>query len=123
MKAVKKSQNSVEVLDLRTFKKLGLSFERCLKENIKACLKYPDQPNRFTDSEVELHEELKEWDQCLLMPGDEKFDEHGNVYGIKDNSAMYLDKDGEDHEINTSSTICFLRGKAYEALEDCAQAR
>ena len=64
---------------------------------------------------MELHEELKEWDQCLLMPGDGKFDEHGNVYGIKDNSAMYLDR--EDRKINISSTICFLRGKAYEALE------
>ncbi|XP_070675422.1 anaphase-promoting complex subunit 6-like isoform X2 [Malus domestica] len=36
---------------------------------------------------------------------------------------MYLDKDGEDHEINISSAICFLRGKAYEALENRVQAR
>lgn len=50
-------------------------------------------------------EELKEWDQCLLMLGDEKFDEHGNVYDAKDNSAMYLDKDGEDREINVKDLI------------------
>ncbi|KAL1299754.1 anaphase-promoting complex subunit 6 isoform X1 [Arachis ipaensis] len=61
-------------------------------------------------------EELKEWDQCLSMLGEAKVDEDGNV-------VMYLDKDCEDHEINISSAICFLRGKAYEALENRAQAR
>ncbi|XWS75310.1 hypothetical protein CRYUN_Cryun01aG0075600 [Craigia yunnanensis] len=59
LEAVEKSQNAVEVLDLRTLKKLVLSFERRLKENIEARLKYPDQPDRFADSEVELHEELE----------------------------------------------------------------
>ena len=53
-------------------------------------------------------EELKEWDQCLLMLGDGKFDEHGNVYDTKDNSAMYLDKDGEDREINVKDLILLL---------------
>lgn len=52
-----------------------------------------------------MQEELKEWDQCLQMLGDEKLDEHGNVYDIKDNSAMYLDKDGEDREINVKYLI------------------
>lgn len=33
------------------------------------------------------------------MLGDAKVDENGNV---KDCSAMYLDKDGEDHEINVN---------------------
>ncbi|EOY13331.1 hypothetical protein QUC31_002272 [Theobroma cacao] len=78
---------------------------------------------RFRYLAAKCLEELKEWDQCLLMLGDEKFDEHGNVYDAKDNSAMYLDKDGEDREINISSAIFFLRGKAYEALENRAQAR
>ncbi|OMP07911.1 Armadillo-like helical [Corchorus olitorius] len=59
LEAVEKSQNAVEVLDLRAIKKLVLSFERRLKENIEARLKYPDQPERFADSEVELHEELE----------------------------------------------------------------
>lgn len=54
------------------------------------------------------------------MLGDAKVDEHGNV---NDCSAMYVDKDGEDHEINIMSAICYLRGKAYEALENRAQAR
>lgn len=59
LEAAEKSQNAVEVLDLRTLKKLVLSFERRLKENIEARLKFPDQPERFADSEVELHEELE----------------------------------------------------------------
>lgn len=49
---------------------------------------------------VNEQEELKEWDQCLLMLGDAKVDEHGNVNITKDCSVMYLDKDGEDREIN-----------------------
>ncbi|KAF8413721.1 hypothetical protein HHK36_001714 [Tetracentron sinense] len=78
---------------------------------------------RFRYLAAKCLEELKEWDQCLLMLGDAKMDEHGNVHDIKDCNIMYLDKDGEDLEINISSAICFLRGKAYEALENRAQAR
>ncbi|CAI0548340.1 unnamed protein product, partial [Linum tenue] len=59
LEAVEKSQSAVEALDLRTLKKLVLSFERRYKENIEARLKYPDQPDRFSDSEVELHLELE----------------------------------------------------------------
>ncbi|CAL5405953.1 unnamed protein product [Camellia sinensis] len=89
---------------------------------------------RFRYLAAKCLEELKEWDQCLLMLGDAKVDEHGNVNITKDGNAMYLDKDGEDHEINYFNTnksnlsqimsaTCFLRGKAYEALENRAQAR
>ncbi|MCL7049544.1 hypothetical protein MKW94_011336, partial [Papaver nudicaule] len=44
--------------------------------------------------------ELKEWDQCLLMLGDATVDEQGNVLDVKDFNVMYLDKEGEDREIN-----------------------
>lgn len=59
LEALEKSQGAVEVLDQRTLKKLVLSFERRLKDNIEARLKYPNQPDRFADSELELHEELQ----------------------------------------------------------------
>lgn len=59
LEALEKSQSGVEVLDLRTVKKLVLSFERRLKENIEARLKYPDQPEKFADTEVDLHEEFE----------------------------------------------------------------
>ncbi|XP_073103970.1 anaphase-promoting complex subunit 6 isoform X2 [Elaeis guineensis] len=81
------------------------------------------QDLRFRYLAAKCLEELKEWHQCLTMLGDAKVDEDGNVHAQKDNSAMYLDKDGEDHEINTTAAICFLRGKAYEALDNRAQAR
>lgn len=53
-------------------------------------------------------EELKEWDQCMLMLGEAKVDENGNVYDTKDGNVMYLDKDGEDREINVSLFISLL---------------
>ncbi|KAK1575281.1 hypothetical protein Q3G72_004086 [Acer saccharum] len=55
----KSSQSNIEVLDHRTLKKLVLSFERRLKENIEARLKYPDHPEKFAETEVDLHEELE----------------------------------------------------------------
>ncbi|KAI4387990.1 hypothetical protein MLD38_000369 [Melastoma candidum] len=78
---------------------------------------------RFRYLAAKCLEELKEWDQCLSMLGDAKVDDHGNVYDPKDSSVMYFDRDGEDSEINISSAICLLRGKACEALENRAQAR
>ncbi|KAH1127213.1 hypothetical protein GLYMA_06G228700v4 [Glycine max] len=78
---------------------------------------------RFRYLAAKCLEELKEWDQCLSMLGEAKVDDDGNVYDMKDSNVMYLDKDCEDREINISSAICFLRGKAYEALENRAQAR
>ncbi|RVX06592.1 Beta-catenin-like protein 1 [Vitis vinifera] len=56
---VEKSQTTVEVLDLKTLKKLVLAFERRLRDNIEARLKYPDQPDKFADSEIELHDEIQ----------------------------------------------------------------
>ncbi|AES70856.1 hypothetical protein MtrunA17_Chr3g0109531 [Medicago truncatula] len=58
LEAIEKSQPTIDAVDNRTLKKLVLSFERRLKENIEARLKYPNQPERFADSELELHEEL-----------------------------------------------------------------
>ncbi|KAK6927797.1 Beta-catenin-like protein 1, N-terminal [Dillenia turbinata] len=59
LEAVEKSQNTVDVLDLKTLKKLVLSFERRLRDNLEARLKYAEQPEKFADSEIELHEELQ----------------------------------------------------------------
>lgn len=36
------------------------------------------------------------------MLGDAKVDELGNVLSQNDGTAMYLDKDTEDHEINVT---------------------
>ncbi|KAG5247214.1 beta-catenin protein [Salix suchowensis] len=62
--AIEKSQSlsksqPIETLDLKTLKKLILSFERKYKENIESRLKYPDHPEKFADSEIDLHNELQ----------------------------------------------------------------
>lgn len=59
LEAVERSQQVVEALDLKTLKKLVLSFERRLSANLEARLKYPDQPDKFADSELDLHDELQ----------------------------------------------------------------
>ena len=41
----------------------------------------------------------------MSMLGDAKVGEDGNVYDTKDSNVMYLDKDGEDREINVSSCL------------------
>ncbi|XP_022984323.1 anaphase-promoting complex subunit 6-like [Cucurbita maxima] len=100
---------------------LGRHFRRAfhLLNASKIVLRDP----RFRYLAAKCLEELKEWDQCLMMLGDAKVDEHGNVLDNKDHSGMYLDKDSEDREINIAAATCFLRGKAYEALENRTQAR
>ncbi|EEF36193.1 conserved hypothetical protein [Ricinus communis] len=82
LEALEKSQkeNTVEVLDIRTLKKLVLSFERRYKENIEARLKYPDQPERFADSELELHQELEKLK--ILAGGPELYPELVNLNTI-----------------------------------------
>jgi len=40
------------------------------------------------------------------MLGDTEVDEHGNVSDFKDVNIMYLDKEGQDHEINVSLSLC-----------------
>lgn len=42
------------------------------------------------------------------MLGDAKVDEHGNVSDTKDSNVMYLDKDGEDREINASLPFSYI---------------
>lgn len=42
-----------------------------------------------------------------MMLGEAKVDEHGNVYDTKDCNAMYLDKEGEDREINVNTSFFF----------------
>ncbi|KAG2713932.1 hypothetical protein I3760_03G002400 [Carya illinoinensis] len=80
LEALEKSQHAVEVLDLRTVKRLVLSFERRLKENIEARLKYPNQPDRFADSELELHEELHKLK--ILAGGPELYPDLVNLNAI-----------------------------------------
>ncbi|EXC06273.1 hypothetical protein L484_001165 [Morus notabilis] len=61
LEAVEKSQSAAAdvVVDIKTLKKLVLSFERRLRDNIAARLKHPNNPDKFADSEVDLHDDLQ----------------------------------------------------------------
>ncbi|MQL90434.1 hypothetical protein Taro_023030 [Colocasia esculenta] len=79
---------------------LGRQFRRALYLLNSSQIVFRDL--RFRYLAAKCLEELKEWNQCLTMLGEAKVDEHGNIDGLKDCSAMYLEKSGEDHEINVS---------------------
>ncbi|GKV00330.1 hypothetical protein SLEP1_g13037 [Rubroshorea leprosula] len=59
LEAIKKSQSTVDVLDICTLEKLVFSFKRRFRKNIKACVKYQDQLEHVADSEVDLHDDLR----------------------------------------------------------------
>lgn len=58
LEALEKSEATVQVMDVRALKKMVLAFERRLRDNLEARMKYVDHPDKFADSELELHEEL-----------------------------------------------------------------
>ncbi|KAL6345683.1 hypothetical protein AAG906_017419 [Vitis piasezkii] len=51
--------SSVDLSLLEAVEKSQTTVERRLRDNIEARLKYPDQPDKFADSEIELHEEIQ----------------------------------------------------------------
>eukprot|EP00271_Cylindrocystis_brebissonii_P004227 TRINITY_DN15853_c0_g1_i1.p1 TRINITY_DN15853_c0_g1~~TRINITY_DN15853_c0_g1_i1.p1 ORF type:complete len:561 (+),score=122.73 TRINITY_DN15853_c0_g1_i1:530-2212(+) len=60
LEAVERENHAaVEVLDVRGVKKLVLSFEKKLRDNLEARMKHMDQPEKFLESEVELDEEVR----------------------------------------------------------------
>ncbi|XP_043696130.1 beta-catenin-like protein 1 [Telopea speciosissima] len=113
LEAVEKSQNSVEVLDLRTLKKIVLSFERRLRDNLEARLKYPDQPERFADSEVELHDEIDKLK--ILAGGPELYPELVNLNTIPSILGL-LSHDNTDIAIDVVGLLQDLTDE--DVLED-----
>ncbi|XP_055804740.1 uncharacterized protein LOC129873635 [Solanum dulcamara] len=114
LEALEKSQqNPVEVLDIKTVKKLVLAFERRLKENIAARLKYPDQPEKFADSEVELHEEIEKLK--LLAGGPEFYPELVNLGTIASITSL-LNHENTDIAIDVVGLLQDLTDE--DVLED-----
>uniref|UniRef100_A0A7C9E8Z9 Beta-catenin-like protein 1 N-terminal domain-containing protein n=1 Tax=Opuntia streptacantha TaxID=393608 RepID=A0A7C9E8Z9_OPUST len=113
LEAIEKSQTTVETLDLKTLKKLVLAFERRLRDNIEARLKYPDQPEKFADSEVELHEELQKLK--LLAGGPDLYPELVNLNTIPSILGL-LNHDNTDIAIDVVSLLQDLTDE--DVLED-----
>lgn len=114
LEAIEKSQqNPVEALDIKTVKKLVLAFERRLKENIAARLKYPDQPEKFADSEVELHEEIEKLK--ILAGGPEFYPEIVNLGTIASITSL-LNHENTDIAVDVVGLLQDLTDE--DVLED-----
>ncbi|KAM3285481.1 beta-catenin-like protein 1 [Capsicum chacoense] len=114
LEALEKSQqNPVEALDIKTVKKLVLAFERRLKENIAARLKYPDQPEKFADSEVELHEEIEKLK--ILAGGPEFYPEIVNLGTIASITSL-LNHENTDIAVDVVGLLQDLTDE--DVLED-----
>ncbi|XP_077247009.1 ARM repeat superfamily protein [Tasmannia lanceolata] len=113
LEAVEKSQTSIEVLDLRTLKKLVLSFERRLKDNLEARMKYPNQPDKFADSEIELHDEIEKLK--ILAGGPELYPDLVNLNTIPSILGL-LSHDNTDIAIDVVSLLQDLTDE--DVLED-----
>ncbi|XP_053600988.1 beta-catenin-like protein 1 isoform X2 [Plodia interpunctella] len=57
-----------EVLDETAVKKLVLNFEKKALKNREMRIKFPDQPEKFMDSEIDLHEALQELSAVATVP-------------------------------------------------------
>ncbi|KMT13315.1 hypothetical protein BVRB_4g084580 [Beta vulgaris subsp. vulgaris] len=113
LEAIEKSHSTVETLDLKTLKKLVLSFERRLRDNIEARLKYSDQPEKFADSEVELHEELEKLK--VLAAGPELYPELVSLNTIPSILSL-LNHENSDIAIDVVSLLQDLTEE--DVLED-----
>ncbi|XP_068640089.1 uncharacterized protein [Aristolochia californica] len=113
LEAVEKSQASVEVLDVKTVRKLANSFDRRLKSNVEARLKYPDQPEKFADSELELHEELEKLK--ILAGAPDLYPELVNLETVKKLVGL-LNHDNTDIAIDVVSLLQDLTDE--DVLED-----
>ncbi|CAN4083705.1 unnamed protein product [Withania somnifera] len=114
LEALEKSQeNPVEALDIKIVKKLVLAFERRLKENISARLKYPDQPEKFADSELELHEEIEKLK--ILAGGPEYYPELVNLGTVASITSL-LNHENTDIAIDVVGLLQDLTDE--DVLED-----
>ncbi|XP_047322446.1 beta-catenin-like protein 1 [Impatiens glandulifera] len=113
LEAVEKSQNTIEVLDMKTLRRLVLAFERRLKDNIEARLKYPDQPEKFADSEIELHEEIEKLK--ILAGGPELYPELVNLNAVPSILGL-LNHDNTDIAIDVVGLLQDLTDE--DVLED-----
>lgn len=68
LEALESAHDTAEVLDLRGLKKLVLAFERKLRDNLEARMKYVEHPERFVESEVDLDEEIKKLHALAAAP-------------------------------------------------------
>ncbi|RLN09412.1 hypothetical protein C2845_PM11G21050 [Panicum miliaceum] len=97
--------DAVEVLDLRAAKRLLLAFERRLRDNLEARMKYPDDPARFADSEIALHAEA---DRLRLLAGAPELFPDLVPIGLASSLASLLTHDNADLAAAAASLLADL---------------
>ncbi|CAD6241531.1 unnamed protein product [Miscanthus lutarioriparius] len=97
--------DAVEVLDLRAAKRLLLAFERRLRDNLEARMKYPDDPARFADSEIALHAET---DRLRLLAGAPELFPDLVPIGLASSLASLLTHDNVDLAAAAASLLADL---------------
>lgn len=68
LKYVESEEAEGEVLDEQGLKKLLLVFEKKNLKNQELRIKYPDNPGKFMDSELELHDMIQELKAVAAVP-------------------------------------------------------
>ncbi|VVC95441.1 unnamed protein product [Leptidea sinapis] len=68
LKFVENEITEGEVLDDTAVKKLVLNFEKKVLKNREMRIKFPDQPEKFLDSEVDLYEALQDLSAVATVP-------------------------------------------------------
>lgn len=68
MKLVESEQSENDVLDEGTLKRMVLQFEKRALKNQEMRIKFPDMPEKFMESEVELHEAIQEMHAVATVP-------------------------------------------------------
>jgi beta-catenin-like protein 1 len=58
----------VQQVDANSMKRMVLSVERKINANMQMRMKYPDRPEKFMDSELELYQELKQLHSLATTP-------------------------------------------------------
>ncbi|XP_046842407.1 beta-catenin-like protein 1 [Xenia sp. Carnegie-2017] len=68
LKMVAESEPEVEALDSSMLRKLLVSFEKKVKKNTEMRIKYVDNPEKFLESELDLHDEVQKLHVIATAP-------------------------------------------------------
>ncbi|GBP31254.1 Beta-catenin-like protein 1 [Eumeta japonica] len=91
LRFVETEETEGEVLDETAVKKLVLNFEKKVLKNREMRIKFPDQPEKFMESEIDLHETLQELtDVDILHESEEGAEELINTLAEAEAPALLL---------------------------------
>eukprot|EP00242_Pyramimonas_sp_CCMP2087_P011677 CAMPEP_0198198424 /NCGR_PEP_ID=MMETSP1445-20131203/1901_1 /TAXON_ID=36898 /ORGANISM="Pyramimonas sp., Strain CCMP2087" /LENGTH=584 /DNA_ID=CAMNT_0043867989 /DNA_START=217 /DNA_END=1968 /DNA_ORIENTATION=+ len=106
----------VEVLDVRGLKRLILSFEKKLRDNMEARMKYAENPDKFLESEIDLDDEIKKLHALAtapkLYPELVRLNAHASILNL-------LSHENPDIAVDTVEVLHELTSS--DVMEDCEE--